>query len=446
MPLTTGSTPMKEVYFGSDAIKEIYSGSDLIWKNAAWPQTGSAQITTVNNALSTVYTFTAEEPGQYQFDLSISGDSGMLNVAIAHPGGRATGRLATNGGTATVTWTGNLAPGQQVELMVVNTDAPATASWAIEWLGNVVAQPFSYNFQFNTSDELKWSPLSNFDGRTDSTVIRNSGFLFNGMFVAGDNPRPAYNNRLVNRQIDGDTCTWEFRFGDVMNVRDRPASIVLASNIDQTDMLVIGFGSNGYHRLQTTNGVISDTNQANRTLRSGDVITVTRTGNSISVKHNGADWATFTPENASSFFGVPGRCYTGFGTYSTGGTWASRLDYFTISGTTSYVEENVATEAVRRIQVPRNNWTEVAAILAAKDMEVRCEMDAKWAQASSSSNRQFRIKVDGVVIGTTANEGTYLITAPRKILANQFVTLEALSASGTASYRDVTNGTLRMFP
>ena len=231
-----------------------------------------------------------------------------------------------------------------------------------------------------------------------------------------------------------------------MNTRDRPASIVLASNIDQTDMLVIGFGSNGYHRLQTTNGVISDTNQANRTLRSGDVITVTRTGNSISLKHNGANWDSFTPASASSFFGVPGRCYTGFGTYSTGGTWASRLDYFTISGTTSYVEENVATEAVRRIQVPRNNWTEVAAILAAKDMEVRCEMDAKWAQASSSSNRQFRIKVDGVVIGTTANEGTYLITAPRKILANQFVTLEALSASGTASYRDVTNGTLRMFP
>lgn len=202
MPLTTGSTPMKEVYFGSDAIKEIYSGSDLIWKNAAWPQTGSVQITTVNGAFTSVYTFTAEEAGQYQFDLSISGASGVLGAAIAHPGGTATGQFASAGGTSTATWTGNLAPGQQVELMVTNQYTPATASWAIEWLGEAVAQPFSYNFQFNTSDELKWAPLSNFDGRTDSTVIRNSGFLFNGMFVAGDNPRPAYNNRLVNRQIE----------------------------------------------------------------------------------------------------------------------------------------------------------------------------------------------------------------------------------------------------
>lgn len=313
--------------------------------------------------------------------------------------------------------------------------------------------PVAYDFNFLRQDELQWAPVSGFDPRTAASSPRSPGFTFNGMFVAGDNSQISYNVRLVDQQVDGLICTWEVTMGDVMNTRANPSILVLASNPSMTDMCVVEFGSNGFEFKRLLNGTASGVQTSTISLAANDVLRVTRESwSSLSFYKNGSFLTTWNISSISPLFwdngaGVNGKMYTGFGVYSRSSTWSSRIERVKITGTSNYPNVTIASEALARIKVPLSTWSTVALMTTPRnDPSATIELSgATWNYSASTSDRMFRILVNGSEIARTPDEGGYVITqAP--ITAGGTVEVQAYSAATNTAYRDVTNGVLRISP
>ena len=137
--------------------------------------------------------------------------------------------------------------------------------------------------------------------------------------------------------------------------------------------------------------------------------------------------------------------YFGFGTYSTDGHWGSRIQRIQITGKTMQKRVLVASEALAKITIPQNAWTEVArSTIPTGGVTQISLIGASWSQASSNLDRLFRIKVDGVVIGTTVDEGGSLALTGRTLSDNSVVTVEAFAATSNSSYRKVSGGILQI--
>lgn len=311
----------------------------------------------------------------------------------------------------------------------------------------------AYDFVFPNQGELRWAPISGFDPRTAATSPRNPGFVFDGMFVAGDNSQISHNVRLVDQQVDGLACTWEVTMGNVMNTRANPSVLVLASRPNMTDMCVIEFGSNGFEFKRVLNGTASGVQVSTTPLAANDVLRVVRTSwANLSFYKNGTFIATWDISSVSSVFwnngaGINGKMYTGFGVYSRSSIWSSRIKRVKITGTSNYPNVVVASEALARIRVPLSTWTTVALMATPRaDPAAIIELsDGSWDYGASTSDRMFRILVNGVEIGRTPDEGGYILTQAA-ITAAGTVEVQAYCESSNSAYRDVNNGVLRVSP
>lgn len=321
-----------------------------------------------------------------------------------------------------------------------------TGSSAVEvWPG---IEDVEYNFNFPNQDELKWAPISGFDGRTSSNSQMAPGFVFNDMFVAGDNSDPTYHIRLVDRQVDVSTITFEVVLGDVVNTRERPSTIVLASNIIFTRMLIVEFGSNGAAIRTVIDGVGGTPDVNNFALSAGDTFTLTWQrdfGNRFFTRRNNVSTGSVSLAASTDFINSNGRMYPGFGLYSTSNTWSTRIQSVKITGKSSYKTILAASEFLANVTIPQGVWTKVAESKIHTGGTTTVKLyGAVWSQSSSSDDRFFRLKVDGLHMGTTPDEGSSLTFNNMTLFANSVVTIEAFSATSNSSYRKVSGGVLQI--
>lgn len=321
-----------------------------------------------------------------------------------------------------------------------------TGSSAVEvWPGVEAVQ---YNFTFPNQDELKWAPITGFDGRTSSNSQMAPGFVFNDMFVAGDNSSPSYHVRLVDRQVDVDAIRFNVVLGDIVNTKERPSILVLASNIIFTRMLIVEFGSNGVALRTVINGVAGNPSVNDTDLAAGDTLGITwqrQFGNRFFVyKNNTARGSVSLPES-TDFINSNGRMYPGFGVYSTSSQWSTRLQSVQITGESSYKTILAASEYLARITIPNGEWTKVAESKIHTGGTTNIYLvGASWPQASSNGDRFFRILVNGTQIGITPDEGGTLSLSNINLPPDSVVTVWAIAETTNASYRRVSGGVLQI--
>ena len=324
-----------------------------------------------------------------------------------------------------------------------------TGSDAVEvWPGY---RDVSYMFNFPNNDELKWAPLNGFDGRTSVSASRAPSFTYNDMFVAGDTTAMMYNTRLLDRQLDGDVLEFTVVLGDVLNDYAIPAYVVLASNINMTRMLIVEFGRNGSRLLKLTGNTTSNTQTTSWTCSPGDTIRITWNGVTVTVHKviagNPTQVAGYSFGTTSKEFrGVNGMQFVGFGLASTSGAWGSRLQSVRITGRTKYDRMTIASSRIGHMLIPNNVWTDVGSCVVHTGATVSIMFtDGAWVIANSSATRQFRLVVDGVVRGTTTDEGGYLSIPSLTIPNNSLVKIEARSVTSTSDHRWVKEGLIQVF-
>lgn len=304
------------------------------------------------------------------------------------------------------------------------------------------------DFTFVNQDQLKWAPVTGFDSRTSASSLLAPGFVFNGMFVAGDNAADTYYTRLVDQEIDQLPLTFTVTLGDVLNDVSRPAWVVLSANLTLTHMLIAEFGRDGFRVFALVNGSTTPSTpyRYNQTYAAGDRLIIELRSDRVSVGKIGGSQTSFVNSPMiDSVRSGPGRMYFGFGIYSTSGLWGSRIRRIQITGKTTKRRVLVASEALAKITIPEKSWTEVArSTIPTGGVTQISLIGASWPQASSNLDRFFRIKVDGVVIGTTVDEGGSLALTGRTLSDNSVVTVEAFAETSNTSHRKVSGGVLQI--
>lgn len=197
-----------------------------------------------------------------------------------------------------------------------------------------VVSPFnSFNVPFNSNADIdNFFPIRGFDGRTASNSPRRAGWTFNGMLVAGDNNVNTYWQILHGTEMPAELAEWNVLMGDVMNTVARPTEIILSSDANLQNQLLLQIGSGNLNLVSRTTGGITSLRTQSRTIGTHSNIQVTRSGTYYTVYHNGAFVYGYsgTDSNAAAWFRTPGRAYTGITMYSTSGQWSSRVSNFSV--------------------------------------------------------------------------------------------------------------------
>lgn len=334
--------------------------------------------------------------------------------------------------------------GSDAKRVMVGTGTEALEAWP-------GVEDVSYLFNFSDNDELKRAPINGFDLRTSTSASRAPNWCFNGMLVAGDTTAIMYNTRLVDRQIDGNDLEFNVVFGDILNTVSLPSYVVLGSNISLTQMLILEFGSDSCRLVKLTGATVAYSQTYTMPFSSGDTINVKWIGSILKVNRirNGT-WSLVTSRDiephASEFRGVNGKQFVGFGIASNASAWGSRLQLVTISGQSTYKRMTIAATRTGHMLIPNNAWTDVGSCVIHTGATIDIQFgQGAWVVANSSANRRFRIVVNGIVQGTTTDEGSYLSVPSLTVPDNALIKIEALSASSNSDHRWVKDGELQAF-
>lgn len=329
----------------------------------------------------------------------------------------------------------------QAKRVMVGTGSSAVEVWPS-------VEDVQYIFNFPNQDELKRAPITGFDGRTASNSKMAPGFIYNDMFVAGDNPATSYHVRLVDRQVNLGTLKFDVVLGDAVSSKEHPSFVVLASNIDFTQMLIAEFGSEGVALRTVINGVAGTPSVRDFTLAQGDTLGISWTRPSDDrayMSRNGSSAGSVVVPAATDFVNSNGRMYPGFGVYSTNGKWSTRLQSVKITGKSSYRTVLAASEFLARVSVPNAVWTKVAESKIHTGGTTNVYLvGASWSQSSSVGDRFFRILVNGTQIGITPDEGGNLSLSNVNLPPESVVTVWAIAHTTTATHRVVSGGVLRI--
>lgn len=320
-----------------------------------------------------------------------------------------------------------------------------TGTSAVEvWPG---IYPLSMDFNFPDQEELKWAPVVGFDSRTATSSNYTPSFIFNDMLVAGDNPNPSYHVRLVNHQVDVLPLEFIVTLGDIVAPNGGNSSVILSSNITMTKMIVAEFHSGGFRVYTLREGVMYPTtpHSYSVTLSAGDQVRIRLEADRVFVQKVGGSGTAFVfPTHLDAVRTGDGFMYFGFGLYSTNGLWSSRIQRIQINGQTTYKPVFVASDRLRKVTPARDVWAEVARSQLPMEGSAPLYLtNAAW-QNTSSSGRFFRVLRNGTEIGRTASNGTSLSLGAQSYLANDIITVEAMSSSSTTNQRAVAGGYLQI--
>lgn len=307
--------------------------------------------------------------------------------------------------------------------------------------GQIVFQrkkPFSYDFGFQDLRNIWWAPLSRFDKRTHASAPRVPAWTYNGMLVAPDSGYPAHLGHLLNRQCDGD-ITFVVTIGDTTNTLSYPSSIIIKSNLDQTQKIVAEFGSDGVSINMVMGDGFVNLVRYYRAMGPGQRLEFSLVNGILSSKHENYLMGTLS----LAAYDTTDWSYFGFGVFSTSNQWSTRIDRIQITGVTSFDEGPYASASARRLTVARDSWTEIAAVLNNTSYTYIIQGECSWS-SNSTSNRQLRLLVGGAVVAVGSSFSVYAGNYP--VGPDQWVILQALSSSSTTSQRAISDGSLLMVP
>lgn len=324
---------------------------------------------------------------------------------------------------------------------------------------------------FNDQADLAKAPITGFAGGHSSSEYA-PGFVYQGMFVAGDNSVETNHFRLFPYSLHGikgpshgdGLVDIRVTLGNQITASTNQRSyLVLASDANFNNMLCVSFNGEsigldyfgnpnaGWHTeiVKTPRLVPGSTmlfKFSGPTVRtSGNYYTVYfMSENEISYEYGfrieGAD-----KDWLETFLDDPKSRYAGFGVSSTASSWSPRLDAVQVSGFTNRGPDRIASEFLARIEVPNNVWTKVAEsrVLTGGTTNIRL-VGASWPQPTSTGNRFFRILVNGTQVGITPDEGGDLSLSNVNLSPNSIVTVWAISETSAASYRRVSGGVLQI--
>lgn len=325
---------------------------------------------------------------------------------------------------------------------------------------------------FNGQSDLAKAPVTGFAG-SHSSSEHAPGFVFENMFVAGNNSVETNNFRLFPRsfhRIQGPgsgkgLVDIRVTLGNQISTSTSQRSyLVLASDANFENMICVSFNGQSigldyfgnpnasWHAdVVTTPRLVSGSTMLFKfvgpnTNPGGTFYSVYfMSEDEIAYEYNfrisGAD-----KDWLETFINDPKSRYAGFGVSSTTNSWSPRLDSVQISGYTNRDPDFIASESLARMTVASSSWVPVAesSLSSAGQGRIRL-VDATWASASTAS-RLFRVRHNATVVATSEQtQGPVnLTTETRSFLAGDRVYVDAYSESGTAGQRKISGGVIQI--
>ncbi|ADD81031.1 gp033 [Rhodococcus phage ReqiPoco6] len=318
--------------------------------------------------------------------------------------------------------------------------------------------PFVYNlslsYDFANPLEEKWFPISGFDGRTSNASTFMPGIVIGGTYRSQVNADHTHHIRLLNRQMNGNVFNVETTIANPLFSLALPSYLVLASNPYGNVALVAEFGNNGVRVFPISGASVQATyrHEVFTTIAVGDKLRISWIKDWVTVYVNDVKIESFyEPYYRANFRNRPGFMYPGIGIYSgPNSVWSTPIGKVTFSGSGSSsgtALENVAQVYMSHIEIPVNTWVEVGRVntnLAGGSTTVQL-VGALWNTNISTSTRNFRVLVNGTVIGTvTDRNGGSLNLTNVSVPSNSTVTVEAYANSATNTNRVIGNGLVRV--
>lgn len=314
-----------------------------------------------------------------------------------------------------------------------------------------IANNLAYTFDFAIPNEEKRFPISGFDGRTSSASQYNPGLVIGGTYRPLTNPDHTHHVRLINQQFSGHKLIMETVIANQLFSLALPSCLVLSSTLSSDQLLVLDFGSNGVRLYPVSGNTI-------QTQYRTEVLTPIATGDRLRVEWVW-DWiniyvndqlirAIYEPYFSLAFRSVFGYMYVGVGVYSgPNSVWSTPIGKLTVSGsTTSGLELTAQAHFTRGTVFAASTWSEVARIQVNGSGQATVQLVAvAWTSTTSSSTRNWRVKVNGTVVGTiTDQNGTNLTVNNVTIPLDAVITVEGFSNSTQAANRTVGSGIVRV--
>ncbi|ADD80923.1 gp032 [Rhodococcus phage ReqiPepy6] len=326
--------------------------------------------------------------------------------------------------------------------------------------GSGVLEQFPYNtnvtmsYDFANPLEEKWFPISGFDSRTSINSDYRPGMVIGGNYISQVNADHTHHVRLLNRQMNGNILHVEVVIANQLFSLALPSYLVLASNPYANVALIAEFGNNGVRVFPISGATV-------QTQYRHEVFTPIAVGNRLRISWI-KDWVTvyvndvaiesfYEPYYRANFRNRPGFMYPGIGLYSgPNSVYSTPIGKVTFSGSGSSMAttlEHVAQAYMSHIDIPLNAWTEVARVytnLTSGTARVQL-LGAMWKTNISTSTRNFRMSLNGTVLGTITDRNGGTLDFPNtNVPANSVLTAEAFTNSSTAVNRVVGAGTLRV--
>lgn len=325
--------------------------------------------------------------------------------------------------------------------------------------------------EFNGQSDLAKAPITGFAGGHSSSQYA-PGFVFENMFVAGDNSVETNHFRLFPYSFHGikepghggALVDISVTLGNQITASTEQRSyLVLASDANFKNMLCVSFNGEsigldyfgnpnaGWHPDVVTTprlvpGSTMEFKFSGPYTRPGqdyyNVYFMSEVPNTYTYgfQISGAD-----KDWLDTFLDDPKSRYAGFGVSSTANSWSPRLDAVQVSGFTNRGPDFIASEFLARIPIPNNVWTKVAesTIPTGGTTNIRL-VGASWPQPSSTGHRSFRILVNGTQVGITPDEGGDLSLSNVNLSPGSVVTVWAIAETSSAAYRIVSGGVLQI--
>lgn len=325
--------------------------------------------------------------------------------------------------------------------------------------------------EFNGPSDLAKAPITGFAGGSPNSTYA-PGFVFEGMFVAGDNALETNHFRLFPYSFHGikgsghgsGLVDIRVTLGDQISASTTQRSyLVLASDANFNNMLCVSFNGEsigldyfgnpnaGWHsEVVTTPRLVP----GSKLLFKFEGPVTNPSGTFYNVYFMNENEITYTygfriegadKDWLDTFIDDPKSRYAGFGVSSTANSWSPRLDAVQVSGFTNRGPDFIASEFLARIQIPSGVWTKVAesTINTGGTTNIRL-VGGSWSQPAPTGNRFFRILVNGAQVGITPDEGGDLTLSNVNLSPNSVVTVWAIAEASSASHRIVLGGVLQI--